>query len=247
MGAHVGRRALVELSEQYQDCDRCSLLCKSRRQVVFGSGSSSAPIVVVGEAPGDTEDKEGVPFVGDSGKLLMDLLAKAWPDDDTLSEIRKISEDVTYFAELREYLDEYIFWTNTVLCHPADNRTPSTAETKACLGRLHRTIYAVDPTLVIGVGKVPVSLLVGKSLAITDKKVHGTIYDVAVPSPISGQPVRYPMLAILHPSFLLREGDQNLVKLKRGYTYETLIDLRRGLELLEGLHIDAYGRSFLTR
>ena len=242
MSVHTGRRALVELSEQYENCERCSLLCTSRRQVVFGSGRSSAPVLIVGEAPGVAEDAEGVPFVGDSGRLLMDLLAKAWPVNDELDTILKVKDEDEYFDRLREYLDGFVFWTNAVMCHPGENRTPSSAEIKNCTERLHRTIYAVDPLLIIGVGKIPVSVLVGKSVAITDK--HGTIFDVAVDSPVTESPIRYPMLAVLHPAFLLRQGDQNLVKLRRGHTYDTLCDLKQGFSILEKLHTKAYGRPF---
>lgn len=244
MGAY-GRRALVELFEEYEDCDRCPVLCSSRRQIVFGSGSSSAPIVVVGEAPGNKEDEDGVTFVGDGGQLLMDMFAKAWPDDDVMVDLRRIDEDSTYFEKLREYLDKFVFWTNAALCHPPDNRDPTSQELKNCRSRLARAIYAVDPLLIIAAGKVPASVLLGKAVQITEK--HGTIFDITIASPVTGDPVRYPMLATLHPAFLLREGDQKLVKRKKGKTYETIQDLRHGLALLEQLHVESYGRSFLER
>lgn len=235
----------MELGEEYADCDRCTNLCASRKRVVFGSGSSSAPIMVVGEAPGNTEDEEGVTFVGEGGQLLMSMLATAWPKDDRMAEIKRIQEDGPYFEELREYLDDYIFWTNAALCHPPENRNPTSQELKNCASRLHRAIYAVDPLLIIAAGKIPASLLMGKSVQITDR--HGDIFDIKIPSPVTGDPVRYPMLAILHPAFLLRQGDQPLVKKKKGTTYETIEDLRRGLEVLQRLHIQAYGHSFLER
>ena len=147
----VGKKALIDLSEAYADCDLCPLLCASRSEVVFGSGAASAPIVVVGEAPGGVEDAEGTAFVGDSGQLLMDLLAKAWPDDEELKQIRKIEEDSHYFRELREYLDRFIFWTNSTLCRPPEGRNPTPQELKNCRDRLDRTIYAVDPLLIIAV------------------------------------------------------------------------------------------------
>lgn len=175
----------------------------------------------------------------------MDLFAKAWPKDDQMAEIRKIGEDGPYFRELREYLDQFVFWTNAAICRPPENRNPTSQELKNCRERLERTIYAVDPILIIAAGKIPASMLLGKSVQITEK--HGTIYDVEISSPVTGDPVRYPMLAVLHPAFLLRQGDQNLVKRKKGVTYETIQDLRDGLRLIEMLHRESYGRSFLER
>jgi len=241
--ATVGRRALVELSEEYEGCAKCEVLCNSRTQVVFGSGSSRGPILVVGEAPGASEDEEGATFVGDSGQLLMDLFAKAWPPDDRMKEIRAIQEDESYFTELREYLDGYVFWTNSAICRPPDNRNPTSVELKNCRERLERTIYAVDPLLIVAAGKIAAGALLGKAVQIMDK--HGTLFDVSVKSPITGQAVRYTMLAILHPAFLLRQGDQALVRRKKGPTYETIEELRNGLGLLERLHRESYGRSFL--
>jgi len=233
----------VELGEEYADCDRCTNLCASRKRVVFGSGSSSAPIMVVGEAPGNTEDEEGVTFVGEGGQLLMSMLATAWPKDDRMAEIKRIQEDGPYFEELREYLDGYVFWTNSAICRPPDNRNPTSVELKNCRERLERTIYAVDPLLIVAAGKIAAGALLGKAVQIMDK--HGTLFDVSVKSPITGQAVRYTMLAILHPAFLLRQGDQALVRRKKGPTYETIEDLRNGLGLLERLHRESYGRWFL--
>jgi uracil-DNA glycosylase len=242
-----GRSALLELEEQYADCSRCPQLVKSRKQVVFGGGSSKANILIVGKAPGVEEDEEGVPFHGDAGKLLMDILARAWPvpDDHDFAEAVSIGEDAQFFQRVRDYLDEHVFWTNTVLCHPEDDREPSAFEVKNCADRLRRTIYAIDPALIIASGKAAASVLVGKSVGITDK--HGVIFDVSIPSPVTGNPVRYPMLAILCSSYLLRQGDQKLVKKKQGNTYETIEDLRYGLRLLNRLFNDYYDRSFLEK
>lgn len=241
-----GHRAVVDLAEEYKHCERCPTLCDGRKHVVFGAGSTSAPILVVGSAPGPGEDDAGVPFIEDAGQLLADLFAKAWPQADEMVDIRNIQEDIPYFEALREYLDRFVFWTNTLLCTLPDGRTePLKAEIKACADRLHRVIYAVDPVLIVACGKHAASLLVGKSVQITEK--HGTIFDITVPSPVTKTPVRYAMVAILDPAFLLRQGDQKLVKKKQGYTYKTIGDLRNAFGLLEQLHMEAYGTSFLER
>ncbi len=246
-----GRKGLEELSEEYEFCSKCPSLEASRSQVVFGSGSSTAPIVIVGEGPGAQEDEEGAVFIGDSGQLLMSMLTfeddrvRVWPADEELDRITRVQEDETYFEKVRDYLDEYIFWTNAVLCRPEENRTPTAVEVKNCLDRLHRSIYAVDPILVIAAGKTAASALLGKAVAVTDKS--GTLFDIGIPSPATGNMVRYPMLVVLHPSFLLREGDQKLVKRKQGKTYETIKHLAFGIRLVERLHVEMYGHSFLEK
>ena len=227
----VGLQALRLLLEEYKECDKCPLLCESRIQPVFGTGSATADIVLVGESPGTTEDEDNSPFVGKSGRLLMQLLEMAWPDTDgRMSEIRLLPEDEAYFQGVRDYLEEKIFFTNAVLCRPED-RTPSTQEIKNCRDRLHKTIYAIDPTLIIATGKIAASTVLGKNVPILDKR--GTIFDISVTSPATGREVRYPMLAVLHPSYLLRKGDKALVRQKKGDTFSTLTDLKFGLEILK--------------
>lgn len=244
MRSCVGREALIDLLDEYRSCSRCSLLTQSRTQVVFGGGNSKAPLLVVGEAPGVAEDATGIPFWGESGRLLMWMLADAWPPgNERLARIRAdgaSQHDDDYFEVLRDFLEDYVFWTNLVLCHPAENRDPQRAEVKECSDRLNRTIYAVDPQLIIATGKIAVNALLkqGREVAITDSKVHGRIFDIWIPSPVTGERVRYPMLALLHPAYLLRKGDLSLVKSKKGETYATIEDLREALRLLVGLETE---------
>lgn len=241
-GPTRGLDALHELADAYAACDRCPALCEERNQVVFGSGAYDARVMVIAEAPGEDEDREGAPFVGESGQLLMDLFAHAWPETKELEDIRALDEDQEYFPELREFLDDYIFWTNVVLCRPPENRDPAPAEKKACRDRLERTIYAIDPLLIVGVGKVASAALLRSAVQITQKR--GRIYDISIPSPITGELVRYPMLAILHPAFLLRKGDQDLMSRKKGNSYKTKEDLRWALDLLQNHHQYVFRTDF---
>lgn len=250
----VGLDALAELDDEYADCDACPLLCKHRTAPVFGSGSATARIMVVGEAPGPTEDQEGVPFIGPSGRRLMDLLRMAWPETEEMTELEEVWERYgdsdTYWNRLRDYLDEHIFWTNTVLCLPQDSdgdiRAPTNAEVKACRERLERTVYAVDPLLIIAAGKAAASALVGKVVQIT--KQRGEIFDITITSPVTGEHVRYPCLAILHPAYLMRKGDAALMEKKQGETYETYQDLKWAIEhLLEPEFRDNFGTHFPHR
>ncbi len=238
-----GKGALHDLVDHYEECDACPLLCENRRNVVFGSGSASAKVLIIGEAPGKNEDDEGLPFVGDAGKLLMSLLARAWPRTSEIEDIQNLDDNDAYFEALRDYLDDHVFWMNLVCCRPPDNRNPTPAEIKNCADRMYRTIYAVDPTLIIATGKLPASKLLGKSVAITDKS--GEIFDVEIPSPVTGKPVRYPMLALVHPSWLLRQGDMDLVKRKRGKTYAAIEALKHALSLLSKCSKQVHGTNFV--
>jgi len=247
-----GIGALEDLYDGYQGCNLCPTLVKSRTNVVFGGGSARAPILVLGEAPGEQEDQLERVFLGPSGRLLMDMIQMTWPDDPKMDEIRAIPEDEgndpqgPYFHALRDYLDNFIFWCNAVCCRPVDhenrNRPPSHTEMKACSDRLERTIYAVDPLIILAMGKPAVSALMHRSAKIMEKR--GTVLDVRIKSPVSGADVRYPALALLHPSFLLRKGDKELVTKKQGATYETMVDLKYAFTLLTQQYQDLYGLPF---
>lgn len=248
----VGLPALQKLAEEYAGCENCEALCQSRTQVVFGGGSSRADLLIVADAPGDHEDDQGVPLVGPAGRLLMDLLANVWPQDDTLDSIRAIEADhaskdpeFQYFESLRDYFDDHIFWCNVICCRTEDNRQPSNTELKNCAERLRRTIYAVDPLLIVALGKTAGQLLLGKNLAITEKR--GTVFDIHIASPVTGKPVRYPMMAALSPAYLLRKGDQMLIPKKTGDTYATMQDLKYALSLLTSEYQDLYGTNFPHR
>ena len=100
-----------EVVDYYEECKKCRLWA-GRTNSVFGSGSKKAKVLIIGEGPGETEDKDGVPFVGRSGKLLREYLKKA-------GLIKK---------------DVYI--TNLVACRPPKNRDPDYSEVKACEPRV---------------------------------------------------------------------------------------------------------------
>lgn len=218
------------LSAEYSRCTRCPRLCESRTNVVFGAGSVTAEILYVGGAPGETEDEAGEPFVGPAGRLLLQLFEKVWPADDQLEALRGL-DDEEYFQRLEDFIRGKVFITNTVLCRPDDDRTPSVQELKNCTERLHQTIYAIDPLLIIAGGKVAASHLLGKSVNILEKR--GELLDVSITSPVTGREVRYPVLPVLDCGFLLRKGDTSLVKEKKGHTYETMGDFAFALEILK--------------
>ena len=227
----IGLDAIRALSEEYSHCDRCPVLCESRTAPVFGTGSVTADILYVGEAPSLEEDEQGLPFVGPSGRMLLQLLEKKWPADEELDQIRTIEDNDEYFDRLADYMYDRVFITNSVLCRTEDDRTPSATELKECRERLHQTIYAVDPIIILAGGKTAASNLVGKKVGILDRR--GDLMDITIQSPVTGRNIRYAMLPVLDCGFLLRKGDSALVREKKGHTYDTLGDFGYALEIVK--------------
>ncbi len=126
------------LKKEYLQCQRCSALCASRSQVVFGSGNHQASVLFIGEAPGANEDKEGIPFCGMSGKILNELL----------SSINLKRED--------------IFITNTILCRPENNRNPAKEEVENCRERLDKLLNIMQPKVIVTIGNFATERILGK-------------------------------------------------------------------------------------
>jgi uracil-DNA glycosylase len=127
---------LAEMAATLRDCRRCRL-CKGRTQVVFGVGNPRARVVFVGEAPGADEDRLGEPFVGRAGQLLNSMLRA----------IDLAREDV-YIA-------------NVVKCRPPGNRDPEDDEAGSCLPFLWRQLELIDPAVIVTLGRIAASHLVG--------------------------------------------------------------------------------------
>ena len=143
----VSRAAdLRALDDAVSACERCRLAA-GRTQVVFGSGHPDADLMFVGEAPGFHEDQQGVPFVGQAGKLLETLLG----------EIGLARSDV--------------FIANVLLCRPPGNRDPHPLEIENCQGYLLRELELVEPRVVCTLGNFSTKLLRGDPAGIT--RVHG--------------------------------------------------------------------------
>src|SRR5919206_4351941 len=131
------REELKAVWRQAQSCTRCPQLASTRRTVVFGSGNADADLMFVGEAPGAREDEQGIPFVGQAGKLLEKLLG----------EIGLQRADV--------------FICNTLMCRPPGNRDPQPLELEACEGWLHQKLALVQPLVVCTLGNFSTKLLRG--------------------------------------------------------------------------------------
>jgi uracil-DNA glycosylase family 4 len=173
--------AAVDLSlSAYGDvvagCTRCAL-AQGRTQVVFGSGSPTADLMFVGEAPGFHEDKQGVPFVGAAGKLLSKLL----------EGIGITREDV--------------FVANVLKCRPPGNRDPQPEEIEACEPHLWRQIELIQPKLIATLGNFATKLLSGRPNGIT--QVHGRPQDVTLGgNSVTLYPIFHPAAALYTPRML---------------------------------------------
>ena len=135
-------------------CSRCRacVLGQTRTNVVFGTGSPTAEILLVGEGPGANEDQQGVPFVGRAGQLLDDMLS-----------IIGLDRTKVYIA-------------NIVKCRPPENRDPMNVEQDTCIGFLHRQIELLRPKIVVSLGRIAAMRLIDGDFRIT--KDHGKWYDV---------------------------------------------------------------------
>jgi len=168
--------ALRDYAEQTAGCTRCALAV-GRTQVVFGSGNPDADLVFVGEAPGFHEDQQGVPFVGQAGKLL----------DKLLGGIGLTRADVMV--------------VNVLKCRPPGNRDPLPEEIAACEPHLFRQIELIEPKLVATLGNFATKLLSGKPAGIT--RVHGYEQEVTLGSrTVTLYPLYHPAAALYTPSML---------------------------------------------
>lgn len=145
-----GATTMDELRATAIVCTACRL-AEGRTQVVFGDGDPQADVVFVGEAPGQREDEQGIPFVGPSGKLL----------DRLLAEIGLERSDV-YIA-------------NVVKCRPPKNRDPRPDEIEACKGYLREQLSLIDPKVVVTLGNFSSKLLLNTETGIT--RLRGTAYE----------------------------------------------------------------------
>jgi DNA polymerase len=167
---------LAAYGEEVSVCTRCRL-AQGRTQVVFGSGDAAADLMFVGEAPGYHEDQQGVPFVGQAGKLLEGLL-----------EGIGLTRREVYIA-------------NVLKCRPPGNRDPMPEEIESCEPHLFRQIELIQPRVVATLGNFATKLLSGKQLGIT--RVHGQ----EQPTTIGGRnvllyPLYHPAAALYTPAML---------------------------------------------
>ena len=152
---------LESLKQEALNCRRCGLH-KTRRNVVFGSGNPNADLMFIGEAPGEDEDIQGLPFVGRAGQLLTKII-----------EAMGLKRSDVYIA-------------NILKCRPPNNRTPLPAEILECEDNVKRQAELIKPKVICTLGKfasqtllrteIPISALRGKFHAFNGIKVMPTFH-----------------------------------------------------------------------
>jgi DNA polymerase len=145
--------SLAVVADDAATCTRCAL-ATGRTNVVFGTGDSGSDLMFIGEGPGAEEDKQGLPFVGRSGKLL----------DRLLYEEMGLTRDRVYIA-------------NVVKCRPPNNRDPLPAEIEACRPFLEAQLELIAPKVVVTLGKFAGQLLLQSKETIT--RLRGRRYPFA--------------------------------------------------------------------
>lgn len=157
--------------------DGCPLR-RTATNLVFGDGSPTARVVLIGEAPGAEEDRQGLPFVGPSGRLLDRMLASIGLDRSA------------------------VFISNTVFWRPPGNRAPTSQEVAACMPFVERIIELVAPGIVVALGGPAASALLGQNESVG--RLRGRWF--AYQAPRLDHPI--PATALFHPAYLLRSPAQ---------------------------------------
>jgi uracil-DNA glycosylase len=183
------RELLKAVYDDARGCVACPLH-QTRTTVVFGAGNADADVMFIGEAPGANEDKLGLPFVGQAGKLL----------DKLLTEIGLDRADV--------------FIANTVKCRPPNNRDPHPHEIEACNGYLRAQVELIAPTVICTLGNFSTKLLRGDTTGIS--RLHGRDEVRMIgPRAVRLLPLYHPAAALYTPSNLetLRADFQRIPEL----------------------------------
>ena len=166
------------LKKAAMSCQGCELW-QPATQVVFSAGNPRAPLALVGEQPGDVEDRKGIPFVGPAGRLLQDALDEAG--------VRR--EDVYVTNAVKHF-------RFTERGKRRIHATPQVTHIKACLPWLEAELTLVDPALIVCLGATAARALLGPDFRVT--KQRGQVLELATPVGIR------PVLATVHPSAVLR-------------------------------------------
>ncbi len=168
---------LEELSAQVIACSACGL-CQGRRHAVVGQGAQPTRWLVVGEAPGEQEDRQGLPFVGRSGQLLDAMLAAVG-----MSRERDV------------------FITNVIKCRPPGNRNPKPEEIAACSPYLMRQIALLKPERILVLGRFAAQTLLGTDATIGS--LRGRLHQLK-----TDEGVQIPVIVSYHPAYLLRSPSE---------------------------------------
>ncbi len=179
-----------ELRRALEGFDGCGLK-KTATNLVFGDGNSEARVILIGEAPGAEEDRQGLPFVGVSGRLLDRMLGSIGLD------------------RTQVYISNTVFW------RPPGNRNPTTMEMAICMPFVERLIELVDPEILVALGGAAAKVLLAQNVGVGQLRGRWFAYSTPrLPRPVQAT-------AIFHPAYLLRsathkgEAWRDLLEIKR--------------------------------
>jgi len=139
----------ARLASEVQQCTKCAL-CQTRTQTVFGSGNKRADWLLIGEAPGQSEDQQGQPFVGPAGQLLTEMI-----------RAMGLSRDQVYIA-------------NIIKCRPPGNRDPHVDEISNCRPYLQQQVALIQPKIILAVGRIAAQSLLNTDLPLS--KLRGKVH-----------------------------------------------------------------------
>jgi DNA polymerase len=191
--------SIEEIVDALSRFDACPLR-KTATNLCFSDGNRAAHVLVVGEAPGNEEDLQGKPFVGRSGQLLDRMLAMIGLDRHAADPAHAV------------------LITNTIFWRPPGNRKPTEAETAMCMPFVTRLVEVMKPKLILCVGATPTQRMMNLTDGIL--RLRGRWFEVAVDD------VKIPLLATLHPAYLLRQPAQKRL------VWRDLLSLRERLDQL---------------
>ena len=174
----VRAQTLDELRQELAQFEGCALR-STAMNLVFSDGNPTSPVMFIGEAPGEEEDRQGKPFVGVSGQLFDKMLAAAG------------------IARANIYISNILFW------RPPGNRTPTDAEIASCVPFVERHISLIKPKILVLLGGVAAKTLLRTKDGIT--RIRGRWMDYA-PHTETGPVDPIPCLPIYHPAYLLRQA-----------------------------------------
>lgn len=142
---------LETLCGQISTCQACKLH-STRTNTVFGAGCPTAPVMFIGEGPGENEDLKGEPFVGQGGQLLDKMMFHVGLSRDT-----------------------NVYITNVVKCRPPKNRDPEKDEIQSCIGYLRNQVFLIRPKVIVCLGRVSARALINANFLI--RKQHGEFFE----------------------------------------------------------------------
>jgi uracil-DNA glycosylase len=171
----LGRKTLPQIRAELGECTRCKLHT-TRHSIVFGVGAADTPLMFVGEAPGEQEDRRGEPFVGAAGQLL-----------DKMIEAMGWTRSTVYIA-------------NTTKCRPPGNRNPQPDELEQCMPFLHQQIAAIAPRIIVALGRPASNQLLGTDAPIS--ALRGKFHEYVR---LSSERYTCKVMPTFHPAYLLRD------------------------------------------